>query len=136
MSDQIQPIMQAAERLRQLDASGDRIIIEAYELYGPDMTIEGYRMDVLKLAKFALSILPKGKRPVAMEVPDCKERNKVQGFVPAVGESGDVYDMDCVCPYCRSLVGLSTGNSAYRTEDDARLARLWMMVDELLAADR
>ncbi len=64
MSQDIEAIMQAAERLRRVNAG------EPYRSVWPDDTL---RMidDQRVVGMFALSILPKGKRPVA--VPEGEE---------------------------------------------------------------
>jgi len=57
MSQDIDNVMQAAERMRRLDAGDDSQIV--------DRAFSAVK-DRYTLADFALSILPKGKRPVAM----------------------------------------------------------------------
>ena len=71
MSDQLEAIMQAAERLRRVYSARDVAVVE--ETYVDD---DGFDDDAHRLARFLMRIMPQAQRPVAMEKP--KDWDEVQ----------------------------------------------------------
>lgn len=119
-------VMQAAKRLRRI-AAGDTDVYPAH-------LQRHYGHDVTTLVDFALSILPDGERPVAMERPSGKSVLKGQEcpawsiFNDQFGD-GPVRRVGCCCDSC-----WPADMAMYPTESAARLALQWMRWDELVKA--
>lgn len=136
--DPLTPIMQAAERLRR---DGSYVIVErtGADVTGQDFDHAAYRNDVSDLADFALSILPKGDRPVAMMTTDSLRGGDVRWAIIDGKVSDAIWDaeFDDGCfmvqwsPTVRQGFG---GLPYYATEAEAKRALHWMKFDELLAA--
>jgi hypothetical protein len=125
--DGLDPIMQAAERLRRGAHRRDH---EAPD-YVEALCSEGD--DVQALCDFALSILPKGNRPVAIDVVNLPLKCKVYWPCDTYDGimHGEVTNMNNhTRAYFRSDDSIRV--DAYASAADAWLALHWMKLDELI----
>ena len=127
----IDQVMQAAERRRVLIAAARTADCETLDdIYGKLSDVDAFT-DARTLADFALSILPKGKRPVAMEQPEqcCARRSMFDedaNRISAWGfdiDDGEVFRANCHCLSCWTKGTFRV--QFYRTEEEALLARRW-----------
>lgn len=126
MSDPIDPIMQAAERLRRLLA-GEHI----HEVYDEPYTHQGFLDarnkqldDAERIAKWSLSILPKGKRPVAMALQGQAVEAGDRWFVDTDGE---IVHRGCACDDCLR------NTLSFTTKAEAELEYHWQEFEKFVA---
>lgn len=119
----LESAMQAAERLRRLDAGTHWQ--DVYETTHYISYQAMYDRDKLALACWALSVLPEGKRPVTME-PEGRPTGAHEIWYI---EQGEVDCHGCGCDDC-----LRNRSPAYATEAEARLALHYQRLDALIAA--
>jgi len=126
MSQDIDNVMQAAERMRRLDAGDDSQIV--------DRAFSAVK-DRYTLADFALSILPKGKRPVPITefplnvgiVPVWSIRTGLQQLFL---RSGELYPYQSLAERGEPKDWMSH-RPVYTNRGDAVLAMNWQKFDEL-----
>jgi hypothetical protein len=118
VSDTLDPIMQAAERLRR---SRERPIGRGEPGYVERLCQE--TDDAEALAQWALSILPKGKRPVAIE--------KAGAEVWILNDLGQVFKATFPSADASAYwdgIRASIGEIGYATDAEAKIAqRLWQL---------
>jgi hypothetical protein len=150
----IDPVMQAKERLRRCETEDPRDVYDTRKQepghnpaqaypgdYSDWLASKHLECDRITLADFALSILPKGKRPVAInpETLDVGadyfrvESDLEGGLVVERGEIGLMRDVRCV-----NYPGITIVNEdgGFSNEADARLELYWRKLDELIALSR
>ena len=147
MTDPLDEIMQAAERLRAVRAANDYRAGYGEAPAGlsdhdaQDWWIVKEEHDLSIMSKFALSVLPKGERPVPID-----PRERIQQQVWWIDDWGRVRDGRIVTDagidrwaIKNTQNGITQwisteGYRPYPTEADARLALHWQKLDELKAA--
>lgn len=132
MSDPIDPIMQAAERLRRV-ARGEDPLTVYYLSYGHGGFNELCRReadDLRTLADFLLSILPKGKRPEPVRIDrvcfvGMSETEGVDCFGERPAKPGDPEDS------CRDVKVYDSGEAGTIEAQFESLERHLRTMDEL-----
>lgn len=105
MTDPMPTIMQAAERLRRVHAGLNRK--DARELYAEvwptredDWVVNAIREDRLNVSNWAIDILPKGGRPVAIPKRPESEHGQSGQLWGVDLDDGEIFTLECGCEGC------------------------------------
>jgi hypothetical protein len=121
-------IMQAAERLRRLKAGETPMAVYQDGVEEIVFVTLERNADWMTLADFALSILPKGERPVAIDRSYLKHGDN-PGWVV---DEECYYSIDCVCPYCLH----PDVSPVFSTKEEADREAHWNQLQNILNSDR